>query len=363
MSDVVCQLEHFERTTAATNSWNHNDDEGQDVSFLFTVGMLATTFFILCVIIACQSRNRKLKLLFGLIALGFLTVAIVFFAKFGMHVNEKPISLVYALSHYITKAVRTKPKLNPSDVFPGHVDFEQNFAQIQSEVLKLAENDESWPLTKTTFSGANEGISEVHTDAVTGKEIGWRIFMVSVGDNFSPRAEEVLPTLTSLIKKHKDKMVSCAISMLPPQVRIPPHVGYSKAVIRYMLPIELPVDNEQCFLCTNGVAEHWELGKSFAFDDCFIHSVHNDTSQRRIVIYADILREVAARPWLSFFSKFVFKNIVQNSDAVKKELARTEYLISSSNSPSKSSSNPPFTFHSSSSSSSSRTAHSKDGTI
>ncbi len=287
----ICQMEHIGKISHNNNSWNHNDDEGQDVSNLLGIALTTSVFFGLCLTITLLLKNKFMKVLFGLVSLGLFAVSIAFFVQFGMHVGEKPISMVYFLSHYLTKVVRTQPRLNADDVFPGHIDFENDYKSIQTEVLELAEKEDMWPLTKNIFGNGNEVIGgDVSIDANTGKEVGWRFFMISVGDKFSPQAEVLLPTLTRLIKKHKDVMVSCAISMLPPHVKIPPHVGYSKAVVRYMLPIELPTEQNRCFMCLNGKDEHWELGKSFAFDDCFIHSVHNDSSQRRIVIYADVLR-------------------------------------------------------------------------
>ncbi len=330
MSSTVCALEHKGDIKLDNNSFNHNDKNGEIFAQNALIAFLAFTYFFLCFLLAICITNRPLKLMFILLTLALLAVFIAFTVKVSQEACNNPIVVAYALSQYITKVVRTNPLLNPDDVFPGHRDFEAEFESIQKEVLTLAEQEDAWPLTKTTFGDANSGIgNDVRVDPETGKEIGWRLFMVSVGEKFSPRAEELLPTLTKLVKKHNDKMVSCALSMLPPHVAIPPHVGYAKSVIRYMLPVELPSQTDACFLCLNGNSEQWQLGKSFCFDDCFIHSVHNDSSQRRIVVYCDILREVHQKPLLTKMTKWVFKHCIQNTEPVKKELQRTEYLVSS----------------------------------
>ncbi len=327
--ETCCSLEHQGQTKPDNDSWNHNDDEGRELTCQITIGVSFFLVFLLCLIIACCVTSKGLKAFFFLLTIAALAVFIAFSVQVGQKVQSKPIVVAYALSQYVTKSCRTNPRLNPDDVFPEHVEFETKFPEIQKEVMLLAQQEDVWPLTKTTFGGANSGIgTDIQIDEKTGKETGWRIFMVSVGEKFTPRAEELLPTLTSLVRKHNGKMVSCAISMLPPHVCIPPHVGYAKSVIRYMLPLEVPKE-EGCFLCLNGEAYKWEQGKSFCFDDCFPHSVRNDTSERRIVVYCDILREVHSKPVLTKISKFVFQNFVQNSQAVKDELARTEYLVSS----------------------------------
>lgn len=323
---VACNLEHQGRIKSGNDSWNHNDTEGQELNTQFVIILIFIVVFFLCLSILFYVHHKFLRVLLILLCLGALGVVIAFAVQMGEHIKNKPISAIYAFSHHVTRAVRTNPRLNPNDVFPGHVDFEKAFPEIQKEILALAAQEDAWPLTKTTFGQSNYGVaSDIRQDAVTGKEIGWRLFIVSIGDQFTPRSRELLPVLTDLVQKHKERLVSCAISLLPPKVRIPPHVGYTKSVIRYMLPIELP--KSHCFLCLNGESEMWELGKSFCFDDCFPHSVHNDSEERRIVLYCDILREVHSKPILTKLSKWFFTNFVQHSSAVKDELRRTEYLV------------------------------------
>jgi aspartyl/asparaginyl beta-hydroxylase (cupin superfamily) len=329
MSDRICEKEHYGLIRLGNNSFNDNDEEGADLAFVFQLGIIFLSFSILCTIIACLCKNKFSRLVYALSAVILLSMSIYYFVQFGVHVHNKPISVAYALSQYVTKSVRTKPLMDVSDVYPRHTEFEEAFGDIQREALDAANNHpELWPLTRDTFSGKeNYGIgNDVKKDS-QGAEIGWRFFLVSIGEKITPGAQTYLPKLAALMKKHTDRMVSCGLSMLPPGVRIPPHVGYSKSLIRYMLPLELPTELDKCFLCLNGKDEHWELGKSFVFDDCFEHSVHNDSSQRRIVLYADLLREVPGRPWFSWLTSFLFRYVIHDSPAVKAEIRRTEYLV------------------------------------
>lgn len=339
-ASTICELEHQGSIKTDNNSWNQNDTAGEELATKLTLCVVFAILFLFCIvlILSTQHYRKLLKAFFIILALAFLGAFIAYAVQTGETIKHNPITVIYGFSQYVTKLVRTNPRLNPPDVFPGHVDFENNFLEIQKEVLTLADQKGGeWPLMHTTFGSHNSGFRQPEEEGKEGKEdgkegskeiIGWRWFMVSVGERFSPKAEELLPTLTSVIKKNQDRVVSCALSMLPPGVRIPAHTGYTKAVVRYMLPVEVPSTPNSCFLCLNGQAHEWELGKSFAFDDTFTHSVYNNSTQRRIVVYCDILREIPAQPLFTRLSHWFVKNFIQDSAIVKAELGRTEYLVS-----------------------------------
>ncbi len=325
MSEAVCQAEHAGSIKYDNNSFNQNDINGEELAQQTVIAFITMMFAFLCFLVAICVHNRPIRLIFILITCALLAVFITFTTKAAIKASKDPIMIAFSLSHFVTKSVRTSPLLNPDSVFPEHVEFEAEFENIRREVMEVAKQEELWPLAKRTYQGANSTISDITT--VDGKEVGWRFLSVSVGGKFGPQIEQMLPALTSLVKKHGDKIMTCAISMLPPHVKITPHIGYSKSIIRYFLPIELPTQPNACFLCLNGAAHGWQLGKSFCFDDCFTHSVHNDSDQRRIVVFMDIVREIHGKPLLSKITKFMFKHFVHKTKAVQDELKKTEVLV------------------------------------
>lgn len=332
MSAQVCANEHAGQICSNFDSWNSNDVQGE---VLYTYALLAlvfTLFFILTLLLwmVAMAKHSRLAVWFFFFTIVFLASMITFWVLSAQDIQNEPIHLVYALSQYVSKYVRTSPRLNVDEMFPEHKDFEAAYADIRKEVLALSTHGDTWPLVKNTFGGGyNSGIGEdVKLDPVSGQEIGWRLFMVSAGTEFSGRAKELLPTLSGLIEKHNSKIVSSALSMLPGQVGIPPHVGYAKSVIRYMLPITIPADIANCYICINGKPNFWKEGESFSFDDCFIHSVHNATDETRILVYFDVLRDIKDHPWVTWISQTLYKWGVQNSQVVKNEIRRTEYLVS-----------------------------------
>ena len=83
---------------------------------------------------------------------------------------------------------------------------------------------------------------------------------------------------------------SCALSLLEPKIKIPIHNGYYKGIMRFMLPIKIPKDKKNVFLCNNGIKYHWKEGNPVLWDDTYPHKVYNNTNEIRIVLYMDIER-------------------------------------------------------------------------
>ncbi len=321
-----CLQEHTpHHITPDDNSWNSNDDEGQEVAllafFTFVFFLVGTCLFV--IIFVRRLRNVSmgpywLPLLIFVtliwLVLGIITV---------IHVTRNPISVSYAFNSLITPVVRTPSRIKDvGSVLPSHTEFEVAHPKIREEVLKFAQHPEKWPQFSTTFGGM-EGINTSYTDA-NGQLQSWRWFLISAGPELTPLAQEQFPSLCELVKKN-DNITTCAISLLPPKVKIKPHRGYSKMVIRYMLPIKVPREN--CWICINGKPHTWTEGQSFAFDDNFVHSVYNESTETRINLFVDVLREIPDHPWLTSIVQFIYKYVIQNSQAVKNEVRRTEYAV------------------------------------
>ena len=60
--------------------------------------------------------------------------------------------------------------------------------------------------------------------------------------------------------------------------------------MRYMLPLQVPKDRDNLFLCVNGIKYHWTEGLGVLWDDNYPHKVYNNTNETRIVLYMDVVR-------------------------------------------------------------------------
>lgn len=280
----------------SNNSWNHKCDRVVYLSLAFLSGVVS--FFY----------NK------------FLSASL--FAGCGYMLYHHPSILLDIPSTVITLFTRTEEFL-PLSLFPEHHLFEQHFPEIKQEVdafLKHTHGGKDIILSRDVFSGVNAQIGRDVREQ-DGETFGWRLQALKAGGKMSPYVEH-FPILSSLLQSNKISV--CALSVLEPGVTIPIHVGYYKGIMRYMLPIRVPRDRDNVFLCVNGKKHVWEEGKSVLWDDTFPHKVYNLTSETRVVIVMDIVRPLAR--WLGALNRFVLK-LVSQSSIIRKEVERTEKQI------------------------------------
>jgi len=72
---------------------------------------------------------------------------------------------------------------------------------------------------------------------------------------------------------------------------LPEHYGPYKGILRYHLGLITPKDSTHCLLTVNGINYRWKEGEDIIFDDTFLHSVVNGSSESRIVLFLDIQKE------------------------------------------------------------------------
>lgn len=308
------------------NSFNRKDVVGKETSdiLISTISFMALTFIALTVGAISYMKNGSMTRFILYFALFLFIIVISLAIVSAVTISKDPMRLVYAASSHISRYERTTPFLDVVEYFPEHVEFEAAHRVIKDEVNNVCEHMDSIPLTNSTFGDRNNNIgSDVREE--DGQEVGWRVMLVSIGENITPDGEAFCPELVKLIRKHNDKIMSCAISILPPHTAIPRHVGYYKGVFRYMLAVEVPEDRENVYLCNNDEKFNWEEGKSVTFDDTFPHKVFNLSDQRRIVLYMDIIRPLKSET-LDSMNRWIIKKM-KESGVAKKEVSSTENLV------------------------------------
>jgi aspartyl/asparaginyl beta-hydroxylase (cupin superfamily) len=78
-------------------------------------------------------------------------------------------------------------------------------------------------------------------------------------------------------------------SILEPGKRIPEHRGPSTAFLRYHMGLKVPKE-PGCHITVDDQKMQWKEGEAFIFDDTYPHSVQNNTSEPRIILFIDIER-------------------------------------------------------------------------
>lgn len=293
-----------------TSSWNHKDHQGL-VLWVLAVGVVVLLGTALTALAAhAASVAWSTWAVLGL-ALAVFVVLLVWW------VVQSPIRLLYALNVPVVLTTRTPHQLSADAHFPEHAAFERAWPQIRREYTAFLRTHptETLPFTADSFSDENRAIG-ADVDRVRNR--GWRLVDLKLGSRTTRVCRKAFPTVHALLERHPH-VVSCVLSVLDGRTHIPEHVGYSKYILRYMLPLEVPDGDVR--LCVNHDTLRWTEGQSLLWDDTFPHMVFNNTSSPRVVLYMDVLRP-PFRPWASWFQR-----VIGESAMVKDEVRRTERRV------------------------------------
>ena len=314
MNTDLCKIEPPYKLKKNNFSFNKKDEDGIINFFLIMIFIILTILYI-------KKNNIKNN------NKHFLYIAIFFISIFIFRIYNKPIQHVYTISSLLTLGIRTPEFLDKDKYFPNNYLFEkpENFQILKKEVLYIlskTDNGDTLQMTSEILNGLTKYIGS-HKIIENGKIKAWRIIRISNGDTFTNFANERFPFLVKLLKTTPE-VVACAISVLQEGVHIPIHNGYYKGVIRYMIPIIVPKDRENVFLCVNEIKYNWTEGVGILWDDNFPHKVYNNTKEIRVVIYMDVVRNLPGL--LNNFNKFIIK-LVNNTKMIKDEIKKTEIQI------------------------------------
>lgn len=298
------------------NTYNINDKNG--IIFLINIAIIIILFLT---IILCYGFNNKKYISYMIILFSILLCVNIYY--YSQSLNT--IIILHAFSFIISSQIRTPEFLKLDKYFKNHKIFEDNYVTIKKEVIKFIDKKgiKNVALTRDSFSGANSYIgSDVKKDE-NGNETGWRLLTLKVGDEITGKCYKYFPKLAKILN-NLPEVISCVLSILEAGVMIPIHVGYYKGIIRYMLPLVVPDDKENCFLWVNGLKYSWTEGKGVLWDDIYPHKVYNNTKQVRILLYMDIVRPI--KGLLGKLNSKVLR-MIKNSKIVKDEIKRTEKKV------------------------------------
>lgn len=293
------------------NTFNKNDKQG--LVFLINVLLVLVLFCVFCV----RASKRSSAVRYLAILLVYAGFVYWYYARPDHHIH-----VLYAFSCVITSQVRTPEFLDLKENFAKYKVFEGNYQALKDEVLRFVRTAgvKNVSLSRELFGGENDYTgSDVKVDEL-GEETGWRLMALKIGDKVTSTCERQFPILAQSLERVPE-VVSCALSILEPGVMIPIHIGYYKGIMRYMLPLQVPDDRENCFLWVNGIKYSWAEGESVLWDDTYPHKVFNNTKQIRILLFMDVIRPLTG-VW-NKLNRWALK-LIQNSQAVKDEISKTE---------------------------------------
>lgn len=175
--------------------------------------------------------------------------------------------------------VEVPPQERPSFFDPGDFPFvpllERSASIIRRELDRVLDDDAFSPWLET---------------GVYSK--GWSAFALRFfGHRFDenclkcPRSTEIVEQVPNLM--------TAGFSRLAAGARIKPHVGYTSRVLRCHLGLISP---PRCGIRVGGETRSWTEGKCLIFDDTIEHEAWNESSEDRVVLLLDFLKEGANEP-------------------------------------------------------------------
>ena len=287
------------------NTFNSNDVTGRNLLFL-----IGSIFILLISNIYFVFKNKNINVLtFCLICI--LTVSII----------DRPIRFIYMFSYILTSQIRTEAFLDKDYYFPKYKLFENNYKPIKKELntlLNKTNKGKDIIFTKDTFDKKENAYIGKDVDVQNNR--GWRIFHIKLADTYNQKALKIFPTLISLLKKCPE-IINCSVSILDEKTYIPIHNGYYKGMMRFMLPLIIPKNKDNVYLCNNYNKYVWTEGESVLWDDTYPHKVYNYTNEMRVVLYMDVVRSING--FLGKMNTFLIKQL-SNSNMIKDEIKKTE---------------------------------------
>ena len=121
------------------------------------------------------------------------------------------------------------------------------------------------------------------------KEDGWCPIWVRFMGDWSKYADK-LPTLKRIVSAFPD-VTALHISIFKPGTALVQHRGVSRAVHRYHYGLKIPYGDVGLKIA--GYNVKWGEKEGYIWDDTLPHSAWNHTPEPRIVIFADIFRQLS----------------------------------------------------------------------
>lgn len=271
------------------------------------VSKKSSIYFIFHLI--CQKPNffmmilLKIILIVLLIIAGLLILAYIF----------QPALLTLPYTKFISLFVRNPPYVDLKEHFPNYELFEKNWKAIREELEEVLKNEENVPKFHE--------VDSIQRFISARDEIPWRTFVIKGYGKFAPGNSAKVPKTTELLKQMPE-VTSALFSILDGGKHIPPHMGFFRGVFRYHLGMIVPQD-APCYIVVGGKEYSWKEGESVLFDDTYLHEVWNKSSQGRVVLFCDVLRDQSLPAFIRPLNRKMY-DLLSKSNRLKKALKKAE---------------------------------------
>ena len=149
---------------------------------------------------------------------------------------------------------------------------------------------ENWRQIRAEFDAIQSQLMDWFERELYGE--GWQVYGLFDFPHGAPIQQNVgaCPLTSALIQSHIPKHGAAGFSVLRPNTRIQPHVGYAGDFLRCHLGLYVPPGD--CALRVAGEVHKWQEGELLIFDDRLLHDAWNLTDQDRVVLLIDFVPDL-----------------------------------------------------------------------
>ncbi|MBL34946.1 MAG: lipid A hydroxylase LpxO [Oceanospirillaceae bacterium] len=192
--------------------------------------------------------------------------------------------------------IKTEPYPDRSH-FPELQEIREHWQQIRDEAEAL----QSGGLIQAAGNNDDLGFNSFF-------KRGWTRFYLSWYGVTPPSAEQYAPFTCNLIKRYPN-IRAAMFTRLPAGGELRQHRDPYGGSLRYHLGLSTP-NSDDCHILVDGIPYAWRDGEDVIFDETYLHEVHNNTDQDRLIFFCDIEKPMrfAFATWFNrFFSALVLK--------------------------------------------------------
>ena len=182
----------------------------------------------------------------------------------------------YSVLMYAFSAVPNRPYVDANG-FPELAPLAANWRAIREEAMALFEQGHIRAAAKHNDIGFH---SFFHS--------GWKRFYVKWYDEPLPSAKALAPTTVALVQSIPT-VNAAMFALLPPGAKLGAHRDPFAGSLRYHLGLVTP-NSAACHIVVDGEPYWWRDGEPVMFDETFIHTAENATSEPRVILFCDVER-------------------------------------------------------------------------
>lgn len=192
-----------------------------------------------------------------------------------------PLNLLYNTDSSSRTLFYSREELNT--IFPAHTLLESQWEAIR---------DEGQLLYNYLPDKSVNYLNNYHMNLGSETKKQWTTIELRVFGKDYDYYTAQCPILGEILANHPE-IKSCMFSIMEPGKIIEPHVGPYDGLLRYQLPLDIPVvenSTQECYLYVGNEKHQWENGKGILFDEANLHGAVNTTSKNRMVLLIDVNR-------------------------------------------------------------------------